>query len=200
MALCSLTAADAVGANCAPWPTLPAQTQLHALQLHAPEEACEEPSASASAVAAALWLPGEGPDPLLLERLLQVWTHNSFDQGGTDDTAEAGALYFAAAMLSHSCSPNSAWHLDESNSYILHARCAIEEGEEVTIPYLSLADLCLPTPDRQELLSSSKGFLCRCERCVQPFDSTRSITVSRVIRRYVCTIHIYIYIQRERER
>uniref|UniRef100_A0A7S4PTX5 SET domain-containing protein n=2 Tax=Alexandrium monilatum TaxID=311494 RepID=A0A7S4PTX5_9DINO len=113
-----------------------------------------------------------------MENLLQVWIYNSFDQG-SEGGSEAGAMYLAASMLSHSCSPNAAWHMDEANSFILHARKPIREGEEVTIPYLSPADLCLPTGDRREILSTSKAFWCGCERCVAPRDSTRSFRCPR---------------------
>eukprot|EP00931_Biecheleriopsis_adriatica_P107180 TRINITY_DN81522_c0_g1_i1.p1 TRINITY_DN81522_c0_g1~~TRINITY_DN81522_c0_g1_i1.p1 ORF type:complete len:378 (+),score=90.15 TRINITY_DN81522_c0_g1_i1:163-1134(+) len=82
-------------------------------------------------------------------------------------------------MMSHSCSPSAAWHLDDSNCMIIHARRAMEEGEEVTISYLSPADLCLPTPDRQQLLFSAKGFLCSCSRCKEPQDAARAFRCPR---------------------
>lgn len=171
-ALCTLTATEVAGARCPAWPIVSAQSQAHALLLHAPPEACEAASASTCSIIDALWPPGIGPDPKRLERLLQSWIYNSFDQG-TDGGPEAGVMYLCASMLSHSCSPNAAWHLDDANSYILHARVPIEEGEEITIPYLGPADLCLPTPDRRAILSATKDFCCGCERCVATLDSSR---------------------------
>jgi len=172
-ALCALTADEVAGSRCGNWPTISAQTQLQALQLHAPDDACQAPSASTCAVAEELWPPGAGPELARLERLLQVFVYNSFDQSAGDDALEAGGLYLAASMLSHSCAPNAAWHLDEANSFHLHARARIREGEEITIPYLGVDDLCLPTPDRREILSATKDFVCSCERCETALDDTR---------------------------
>ncbi|OLP99270.1 Protein msta, isoform B [Symbiodinium microadriaticum] len=104
----------------------------------------------------------------------EVWIYNSFDLDVEDTGNEAGVIFLAAAMMSHSCAPNAAWHLDDSNSFILHARTDINDGEEVTISYLSPADLGLPTEDRRALLESTKGFVCGCERCVTPLDPARS--------------------------
>ncbi|CAJ1345478.1 unnamed protein product, partial [Effrenium voratum] len=82
------------------------------------------------ALRAALWPKGatSAPAAELLEELLQVWIYNSFDL--SEDGKEAGAIFLCAAMQSHSCAPNAAWHLDENNSFILHARSFIEEGQE----------------------------------------------------------------------
>mmetsp|Transcript_130269 Transcript_130269/g.416591 ORF Transcript_130269/g.416591 Transcript_130269/m.416591 type:complete len:499 (+) Transcript_130269:306-1802(+) len=172
-ALCTLTAHEVKGAKCAAWPTISLGTQLQALELHAPSASCETPTKSTQAVAAALWPEGEGPNLARFERILQVWIYNSFDQSDGDGSVGAGGVYLAASMLSHSCAPNAAWHLDEANNFNLHARADIEEGQEVTIPYLSIADLCLPIPDRRAHLQSSKDFWCSCERCTAGVDDTR---------------------------
>ncbi|CAJ1432779.1 unnamed protein product, partial [Effrenium voratum] len=126
------------------------------------------------ALRAALWPKGatSAPAAELLEELLQVWIYNSFDL--SEDGKEAGAIFLCAAMQSHSCAPNAAWHLDENNSFILHARSFIEEGQEVTISYLSPGELCLPSCDRQDLLELTKGFRCSCSRCLQPLDAARA--------------------------
>ncbi|CAK0870084.1 unnamed protein product, partial [Prorocentrum cordatum] len=175
-ALCSLTDKEIACARCQAWPSVPSQTQAQALRLHAPEESCQVPSAPVLSIVERMWEPEAGPDPLRLERLLQVWIHNSFDQGSADDALEAGAMYLAASMMSHSCNANAAWHLDEADSFMLHARGWIEQGDEITIPYLGPFDLCLPTCDRRAILSATKGFLCRCERCAAPLDAARSFT------------------------
>ncbi|CAK0870085.1 unnamed protein product, partial [Prorocentrum cordatum] len=178
-ALCSLTDKEIACARCQAWPSVPSQTQAQALRLHAPEESCQVPSAPVLSIVERMWEPEAGPDPLRLERLLQVWIHNSFDQGSADDALEAGAMYLAASMMSHSCNANAAWHLDEADSFMLHARGWIEQGDEITIPYLGPFDLCLPTCDRRAILSATKGFLCRCERCAAPLDAARSFTCPR---------------------
>eukprot|EP00933_Yihiella_yeosuensis_P051753 TRINITY_DN4972_c0_g3_i1.p1 TRINITY_DN4972_c0_g3~~TRINITY_DN4972_c0_g3_i1.p1 ORF type:complete len:503 (+),score=113.65 TRINITY_DN4972_c0_g3_i1:154-1662(+) len=172
-ALCSLTAPEVSSSRCQSWLAVPEQTQVQALELHAPEENCKAPSESIRNVIASLWPEGSGPDPLLLERLLQVWIYNSFDLSAGEDGREAGVIFLVAAMMSHSCLPNAAWHLDEANNYILHARRGIEEDEEITIPYLGPSDLCLPTADRRDILSTTKGFRCSCERCSLTRDASR---------------------------
>lgn len=88
-------------------------------------------------------------------------------------------MFFCAAMMSHSCSPNTAWHLDDASSFILQARRPIAAGEEITISYLSPADLCLPTADRREILQVSKGFRCCCERCFSVLDGARGFRCPR---------------------
>lgn len=171
-ALSSLTTQEISGA-CFTWCPVPEETQAQALCLHTPEDA-PEPSESVQRLISQLWPDGGGPDAQRLEQLLQVWIYNSFDLDVEDTGNEAGVIFLAAAMMSHSCAPNAAWHLDDSNSFILHARTDINDGEEVTISYLSPADLGLPTEDRRALLESTKGFVCGCERCVTPLDPARS--------------------------
>eukprot|EP00928_Gymnodinium_smaydae_P046446 TRINITY_DN30943_c0_g1_i2.p1 TRINITY_DN30943_c0_g1~~TRINITY_DN30943_c0_g1_i2.p1 ORF type:complete len:516 (-),score=112.79 TRINITY_DN30943_c0_g1_i2:57-1604(-) len=178
-ALCSLTSADVAGTTGATWPTVPLQTREQICELHVPEEDCLRPSRSVESLVAALWPAEAGPDKLLLERLLQVWVYNSFDSSADGNGAPAGVVYFCASMMSHSCSPNAAWHLDDSNSFILHARSSIEEGEEITIPYLGPADLCLPIVDRRDALEATKGFRCGCPRCLTKLDPSRAFDCPR---------------------
>eukprot|EP00913_Durusdinium_trenchii_P034121 g31936.t1 len=102
----------------------------------------------------------------------QVWIYNSFDL--SEDGKEAGVIFLASAMMSHSCAPNAAWHLDENNSYILHARSPIEQEQEITISYLSPDELMLPSSLRRQLLESTKGFRCSCSRCLEPLDVARA--------------------------
>eukprot|EP00929_Paragymnodinium_shiwhaense_P078820 TRINITY_DN40891_c0_g1_i2.p1 TRINITY_DN40891_c0_g1~~TRINITY_DN40891_c0_g1_i2.p1 ORF type:complete len:500 (-),score=93.48 TRINITY_DN40891_c0_g1_i2:771-2270(-) len=172
-ALCSLTVSELQGARCTAWPTVAAQTQEQILQLHAPEDACNGPSDSIRALAAGIWEPGTGPDLAHLDRLFQSWVYNAFDSSTEDDKREAAVLFFTACMQNHSCGANAAWHLDEENSYILHARRDIEEGDEINVPYLSPADLCLPTSERRAILRATKDFWCGCGRCTARLDSTR---------------------------
>lgn len=168
--LCTLTAADVTGAYLAPWPTVPAYSQAQALELHMFDVV--EPSPSFVRVVAALWPPGSGPDPVLLERLLQSWAYNSFDC--SYDGEAGGVIYLAVAMISHSCSPNAAWHQDEEDSFILIARAPIACGEEITLSYLSQEELCRPTPERRRILAASKAFHCSCERCSSRHDDVRT--------------------------
>ncbi|CAK8989959.1 unnamed protein product [Durusdinium trenchii] len=154
-----------------PWRAVPKETQVQALELHTPE--LTGPSPSVLKILEALWgYAAEAPAALLVEQLLQVWIYNSFDL--SEDGKEAGVIFLASAMMSHSCAPNAAWHLDENNSYILHARSPIEQEQEITISYLSPDELMLPSSLRRQLLESTKGFRCSCSRCLEPLDVARA--------------------------
>ncbi|CAK8989955.1 unnamed protein product [Durusdinium trenchii] len=170
-ALSSLTQPEVAAALVPPWRAVPKETQVQALELHTPE--LTGPSPSVLKILEALWgYAAEAPAALLVEQLLQVWIYNSFDL--SEDGKEAGVIFLASAMMSHSCAPNAAWHLDENNSYILHARSPIEQEQEITISYLSPDELMLPSSLRRQLLESTKGFRCSCSRCLEPLDVARA--------------------------
>ncbi|CAK0849625.1 unnamed protein product [Prorocentrum cordatum] len=85
-------------------------------------------------------------------------------------------------MCSHSCSPNShhIWHLaDGGGRLTLRSRCRIEAGEEVTISYLSTAELYLPVLERRRALLLAKKFQCACPRCADDLDDTRAFECHR---------------------
>merc|ERR1711971_767432 len=67
--------------------------------------------------------------------------------------------------MSHDCNPNAIWSLDDSGRFVLRARSHVSIGDEVTISYLSEPLLLSSSPERQRILQSTKGFLCRCPRC-----------------------------------
>lgn len=86
-------------------------------------------------------------------------------------------LMFAASMFEHSCMPNvfaGSWHRkvgEQARTY--RALRDIEEGEALSIDYLSMPDTYLSVSGRAERLSGW-DFVCRCTRCASQPDLTRS--------------------------
>ena len=78
--------------------------------------------------------------------------------------------YLLAAMMSHSCIPNTeqAIHsLADGLKFELRATRPIARGEQITITY---TELLAPTAVRQFELLNSKLFLCSCRRCTDPSE------------------------------
>ena len=65
-----------------------------------------------------------------------------------------------------SCGPNARWEWDLKRfSLVLTAVRPIQEGEEITIPYVALNT---HSKERQEILSNFYGFQCLCSFCIPP--------------------------------
>ena len=75
------------------------------------------------------------------------------------------ALFPIAAIISHSCQPNTIYAIEQS-CIEYYATRPILRGEEITSTYLSWSDLvtCHTAQRRQKLLAS-KDFICLCARC-----------------------------------
>lgn len=100
-------------------------------------------------------------DPLLVERLIQIWVLNCFDYS---DEPKGFSTYFFSSFMSHSCLPNAVWHYSGSD-HLLRARRDIQAGDEICISYLTEPSLLQSTPFRRMELSETKWFWCDCERC-----------------------------------
>eukprot|EP00927_Polykrikos_kofoidii_P036448 TRINITY_DN30773_c0_g1_i2.p1 TRINITY_DN30773_c0_g1~~TRINITY_DN30773_c0_g1_i2.p1 ORF type:complete len:591 (-),score=123.65 TRINITY_DN30773_c0_g1_i2:73-1845(-) len=131
-----------------------------------------EPSEAVVAIAAQ-FLPASVP-PLQLENLVNCWLKNAF-VGKVDGLT----VFFFSSLMSHSCLPSAVWHYDVSGNFVLKARRGIAAGEEVTVSYLSEAELLFHASARRRLLSDSKQFWCTCERCVGAEDDTRGVRCDR---------------------
>lgn len=108
-------------------------------------------------------------NPLDLERLLQIWILNCFEHS---DDPLGYSTYFMSSFMSHSCLPNAVWHY-EGDDFLLRARCAIEDGDEICVSYLSEDALLESVPARRKHLKDSKHFVCTCARCSSPRDTSR---------------------------
>lgn len=110
-------------------------------------------------------------DPMMLERLTQVWVLNCFEYS---DSPTGYSVYFFSSFMSHSCYPNAVWHYTGTN-HVLRARRDIKVGDEVCIAYLPEDGLLTPTVMRRHELHQTKHFWCDCERCDASEDCTRGV-------------------------
>lgn len=163
-ALRSLTKQDLMNSQ-ASWEPISADQQYRLLLLYHPE--VTEASEAVKTLIEMFKLHIE--DPILLERLLQVWILNCFEHS---ESPLGYSTYFMSSFMSHSCFPNAVWHYEEDN-FVLRARRDIPEGAEICLSYLSEDALLEPVPQRRKHLQDSKHFWCGCERCMVLQDTSR---------------------------
>jgi len=97
-----------------------------------------------------------------LEGALRAISCNRF--GGIEGQLD---IMFAGSMFEHSCDPNcfaGNWRRLAHQPRIYRALRDIEAGEALSISYIELADLYLPTAARAKVLNSW-GFRCACPLC-----------------------------------
>jgi len=85
-------------------------------------------------------------------------------------------LMFAGSMFEHSCEPNcfaGNWRRSASMPRLYRALRDIEVGEALSISYMQLPELYLPTAGRAEVLAPW-GFRCSCPRCTSQPEVTRA--------------------------
>mmetsp|Transcript_36028 Transcript_36028/g.84494 ORF Transcript_36028/g.84494 Transcript_36028/m.84494 type:complete len:514 (-) Transcript_36028:22-1563(-) len=146
------------------WDGTDAATQHNLLLLH--HEEVHKPSSSSEILSKQL-VPSA--DPVLIERLTQVWVLNCFEYS---DTPPGYSTYFFSSFMSHSCFPNAVWHYDGAD-HVLRARRDIKVGDEVCISYLTECGLLQSVPVRRAELHDTKRFWCTCERCAAAYDTSR---------------------------
>ena len=87
-----------------------------------------------------------------------------------------GALHNRGSRFNHSCSPNcTRVLLDGGVARSFITLKPVPEGEELTLSYLPSEMEAMGTAVRRRHLWLSRGFLCRCERCLQPRDDLRQV-------------------------
>lgn len=193
-ALSSLTASDVARLNGpGDLQVVSDAVQERLLLLHAPavEHAGATLAFLANVIASLFCFPSDSGGNLrqaaLAEKLLQLWLawkYNSFEDS---DDPPITTAYFLSAFHSHACDPNASWTVSEE-TWVLRARCSIDAGDEVCISYLSDQDLYQPTLQRRSVLRSSKGFVCMCARCVEPWDVCRGFQCPCGETRYFATV------------
>jgi len=164
-ALKSLTKEQLHGVKAGGWAPTPMETQRNLLLLH---HEVTEPGREVELMAKEL-VPH--CDPLILERLVQIWVLNCFEYS---DTPQGYSTYFFSSFMSHSCFPNAVWHYTGTD-HVLRARRDIKVGDEVCIAYLPEDGLLQPAPFRRWELHQTKHFWCACERCDSIQDLTRGM-------------------------
>ncbi|KAF1960971.1 SET domain-containing protein 5 [Byssothecium circinans] len=91
---------------------------------------------------------------------------NALPLGAGDDVA-LGGIFLEASRINHACMSNAQNTWNEAlGKLMIHACKDIEEGEEITISYLSKMET---HAKRQQELRDTFGFECRCAMCeVEP--------------------------------
>lgn len=107
-------------------------------------------------------------EPARFQRLVSAWRYNSFGHHMEDGLV----LYNRISMCSHSCDPTCCWSYGTDDAFVLRARIALKEGDEITISYLQDEDLLKGTNVRQQKLLNWR-FTCACPRCKLNVDNGR---------------------------
>jgi hypothetical protein len=111
-----------------------------------------------------LYMLGALADVHVIHQLLSIYATNAHQY--QDDKS---AMPILGSKISHSCQPNLAYSSEyyDDGSISYHAIRPIQQGDILSFSYLS--DLSeTPTPERRQLLQSTKSFFCQCERCCGP--------------------------------
>lgn len=102
----------------------------------------------------------------LLKTILGLVQTNGLIVSSPDGDWIGSAIYPVAARINHSCSFNATFGFPNGvDAHLSVVACtAIDSGEELTIPYIDIAD---PYSVRQKLLAQKYGFDCQCRLCLQ---------------------------------
>lgn len=115
----------------------------------------------------------------VLLRMLKVFLTVKANQFEFQDGSpfEASALYRAASLMNHSCSPTVVlepqWsrHVPGTVSgrdgiVVVRAVCDLSSGQELCHNYGPDELMAWPLTERREYIRKELGFLCQCQRCV----------------------------------
>ena len=99
------------------------------------------------------------------ESLLRAAMHGG-SSAGSSCAAPGSAVYLLGSMFNHSCTPNVDIHFPRNN-HVIEFRAAMDIAKytELTISYV---DVELPKHERQDMLWTGYGFVCKCSRCQSP--------------------------------
>ncbi|RQM11696.1 hypothetical protein DD237_004291 [Peronospora effusa] len=81
-------------------------------------------------------------------------------------------LFLSACRMEHNCMPNCSFTTFDSTLWMTAIR-PIALGDALSIDYGNF--FYRPTPERQESLLASYGFMCKCEACMVMPDPTRAV-------------------------
>ncbi|CAK9014151.1 unnamed protein product [Durusdinium trenchii] len=103
------------------------------------------------------------------QKLLGTLKLNSVKlSGGT-----GAGVFLTVSRANHSCYPNTRFYFEEEMCGLKVLR-SIEEGEEITVSYLTDRSLLQPIAPRQTSLQTWQ-FRCQCQRCAAPSDDARAM-------------------------
>lgn len=99
--------------------------------------------------------------------VLARWQTNgqSFRPQGCDDRDGQSALYRFGSKMLHSCEANCKRIVSEdSGKLVVRSKCAIRQGEQLTIDFMGGA-LDSFSVDERRLQLRKRGFVCQCSQC-----------------------------------
>lgn len=79
----------------------------------------------------------------------------------------------SAALINHSCSPNS-HHLSEGPELVVRSYRSIAKNEEITLSYVNSAQ---SLEERQKMLANGYGFGCQCLRCQKEYKEQETMAL-----------------------
>ncbi|XP_059610034.1 SET domain-containing protein SmydA-8-like [Phlebotomus argentipes] len=100
-------------------------------------------------------------------KIAAILDTNTFEIRHQHRNIKIRGLYPTAAMISHSCVPNTAHTFSEDFDFILIATVAITKGSPIFTTYGQTLEATL---QRREHLRQNKFFDCFCERCGDPTE------------------------------
>ncbi|KAG1691280.1 hypothetical protein DVH05_027143 [Phytophthora capsici] len=102
-----------------------------------------------------------------MEKLIGVLNTNSHEL----ENLGGSGLFLSACRMEHNCTPNCSFTTFDSTLWMTAIR-PIAPGDALSIDYGNF--FYRPTPERQQSLLESYGFVCTCEACVSLPDPTRA--------------------------
>ncbi|KAJ5757741.1 uncharacterized protein N7511_006435 [Penicillium nucicola] len=77
------------------------------------------------------------------------------------------AIFLLCSRFNHSCSTNAVYYWNANMSReTIHAVKEIQEGEEITVSYLSTEDWIMSREERRRMISMQHRFSCYCVACI----------------------------------
>lgn len=135
-----------------------------------------------------LFVPEDAPTPehakFLTERALPTTGPESrvalaFDFNGFAWADGGVALFEIGSLFAHSCIPNVSFEAClESGVQRWTSLCPISAGSLLSVNYIG-DDVFRPTEYRRAKLLFTKGFVCKCQRCLDQFDGVSGVPCPR---------------------
>eukprot|EP00026_Physarum_polycephalum_P007780 Phypoly_transcript_07846.p1 GENE.Phypoly_transcript_07846~~Phypoly_transcript_07846.p1 ORF type:complete len:479 (+),score=56.38 Phypoly_transcript_07846:141-1577(+) len=116
---------------------------------------------------------GETFDEIPINKIIDflfLFSCNNFNISDGEMRPIGVGLYPLAALINHSCSPNSVAVFEGPRVYI-RAIQNIKAGEEITVSYIEVG---MTKQQRQATLAKHFYFVCECERCQNEANETNA--------------------------
>jgi hypothetical protein len=87
-------------------------------------------------------------------------------------TSKGRGLFPSASFFNHSCAPNCTFFVDELGCLTVATTASVQPGEQLCIPYVSVARRRDTVAARRAVLLKEFYFRCCCERCLSEAGKT----------------------------